>query len=77
VTRKDFEAIAYALNTARTCWAQHPAEDYPESIDPCDRDGSICPEQAQWHRTVRKVGDALAASNGRFDRGRFEDACSK
>jgi hypothetical protein len=77
VTRKDFEAIAAALNASRTCWAEHPAEDYPETPDPRDPAGSICPEQAQWTRTVRKVGDALAASNGRFDRGRFEAACNR
>ncbi len=31
--------------------------------------------RVQWMRTVRAVGNACYAANGRFDRDRFERAC--
>jgi hypothetical protein len=68
MTRKHFQALADALKGARTCWAEHEADDYPNF----PKDG--CPEQEQWRRAVRAVGDACYAANGRFDRGRFERA---
>lgn len=71
MTRKDFEAIAHALNASRQCWAEHDPEDYPESAR------HECPEQEQWWRTVAHVADALYASNPRFNRDRFVRACTK
>lgn len=75
MTRKHFQAIADALNASRTCWAEHPAEDYPDAPD--GPDGSICPEQAQWLRTRDAIARELAAFNPNFDRGRFVRATER
>lgn len=75
MTRKHFEAIADALFASRTCWGEHPADDYPDNLDPGDPEASYCPEQEQWWRTVEHVGDAMSAFNGGFDRSRFERRC--
>jgi hypothetical protein len=66
MTRQDFQAIADVLAEART-------------ITPADlsTEAAAGYEQGQdemFDGLVKALGDVLAASNGRFDRGRFEYA---
>ena len=60
MTRKHFIALAAALSATR------PTDDDPS-------DGTA---YQTWARIVIAIADVLAASNGHFDRGRFEYACT-
>jgi hypothetical protein len=63
VTRKDFEAIAQAIRDTFSADAREMA--------------GVEPGPWAWmhRRAVRRMGDVLYATNGRFDRDRFESAC--
>jgi len=65
MTRRDFEAIASALNGER-----------PFPADFSDPD-VYAVRLAVWARCFTALGDVCSASNGRFDRGRFERACGR
>lgn len=63
MTAKHFRAIAWHL------FAAHP--DRSSTLTGDDRLTALL----QWERDVRALADVCAASNDRFDRGRFERAC--
>jgi len=62
MTRRHFEAIASAL---RETFSQDARET-----------AGVAPGPWHWMhvRAARRLGDVLYATNGRFDRGRFERA---
>jgi len=62
MTRKDYTALAAALNKSR-----------PDPADPHGQGHHI----AQWVRDVLAISDALAADNPRFDRDRFWQAADR
>lgn len=66
MTRKHFQALAEALLSTRPeppQWSGIRTNDkYLAALD-------------TWKRTVKSVADACMASNGNFDRGRFERVC--
>lgn len=59
MTRRHFVALADALSMARPCCTP----DIPEPVQAA--------LERQHLRNVKAIADACAASNGRFDRGRF------
>jgi hypothetical protein len=63
MTRRQFEALAAVLAAERPIRAPFIDEDV------------YLAKLATWQRIRDAVGDVCSASNGRFDRGRFERAC--
>jgi hypothetical protein len=69
MTRKDYVAIAVALQTDAAHLYRAERRDYSQMND-WERGA-----YDQWNTTVRAVADVLARDNARFDRGRFLKAC--
>jgi len=63
MTRKDFAALAHALNHTR------PAQPNMQTL-------VSHAENRVWSSTVEAIKDVCAASNPRFDANRFHDACT-
>jgi len=61
VSKKHFEALAYALS------AEQPAK-YEEN-------GGVSLAYLKWENCVGIIANVLAASNPRFDRAKFLEAC--
>jgi hypothetical protein len=66
LTSKTFKTLAKALQTSRP----DPAATLLGSLDP-DAEWML----VQWELDVKAVADVCAASNPRFDRERFIQAC--
>ncbi len=66
MTRKDFQRIADELRAVRP-YSMVGTYSAAEAMATHQRE--------MWVRTVRAVGTACYAANGRFDRGRFDTAC--
>lgn len=61
MTKKDFIALAEALNAAKPFGIKHAAR-------------AKAAHEA-WENCCHRIANACAASNGRFDRNRFLAAC--
>lgn len=77
MTRKDYVALAAALNTTRPLnmvtadqWTAEGATGLAAAAGAYDLGRT-----SQWVNTVQEVADMLAADNPRFDRNRFIAAC--
>lgn len=63
MTKQHFEALADGLRIVKP----HPGP----GVHPM----AYSTAMYTWQRTVKAVADVCAASNGNFDRGRFNAAC--
>ena len=61
MSRKDFEALAYALRLSKPVGV---------GVDMSDSG-----DMRQWRRDVCGIADACNGANGRFDMSRFLSAC--
>jgi len=62
MSKKDFQAIARALYDQRALWKAGPMS-------------AVVVKEATWREARNALADVLAASNPRFDRQRFVEAC--
>jgi hypothetical protein len=65
MTRQHFKALADRLKDERPIYTQYGDHDIYLALD------------AQWARMVKAIADVCYASNGRFDRGKFYEACGR
>ena len=66
MTKKDFEAIAYEMRDELYHVESSPETDAAREV-----------RLYEWRRMVSIMADVCAASNGRFNRGRFVYACER
>jgi hypothetical protein len=69
MTRKDFQAVADALNSA--C----PRFDCPHNAPDEYRRAWLDGAMQAWHNSVLLVADACSTANQNFDRAKFLSAC--
>lgn len=73
MTRKDFKMIADVLHANRPDYPTREEADTLPVIEHVQKRARY----TVWSNIVREMADALAKTNGRFDHGRFIDACEK